>query len=130
MTYFLEKTFELKNFKLVPCKYASTIIRPCKWSYNKCLDFYSRKMKKNAILHLDGACVSYYGNDIEKWLITLALEKNIIPDFECHLLNNDNYDTYCMKTIDLHTQKTIEDNTEAILKNDLTMLYSFDMIEL
>ena len=117
MTYFLEKTFELKNAKIVPCEYASTIVRPCKWSYNECLDFYSGKMKKNAILHLDAACALYNGNDIEKWLINLALEENIIPDFEHHLVESyKTYNMYCIKTIDLHTQKTIEDKIIQIMK--------------
>lgn len=122
MTYFLEQPFKLKNSKLVPCEYASTIIRPCKWSYNECLDFYLGKMKKNAILQLDGAFVSYNGNNIEEWLINLALKKNIMPDFECQMLEHD-LKSYVLKVIDLHTKKTIEDNTEKLIsyfKDDLT----------
>ena len=123
MTYFLEQTFKLKNSKLVLYEYASIIIRPCKWSYNECLDFYSGKMKKNAILNLNGACASYNGNDIEKWLITLALEQNIMPDFECQMLEHD-LKSYVLKVIDLHTKKTIEDNTEKLIshfkEDDLT----------
>lgn len=115
MTYFLEQTFKLENSKLVPYEYASTIIRPCKWSYNECLDFYSGKMK-NAILNLDGACEHYDGKSIEEWLINLALKKNIMPDFECQMLEHD-FNSYVLKVIDLHTKKTIEDNTEKLISH-------------
>ena len=124
MTYFLEKNFYLTNdFKIIPLtRLYPTCIRPCNWSYKRCLDFYAGKMDKKILLKLNGACEHYDGKSIEKWLINLALKKNIMPDFECQILEHYSK-SYVLKVIDLHTKKTIEDNAEKLIshfKNGLT----------
>ena len=128
MTFFLEKNFEIDNDLTIHSQslYNWPCVRPCDWDYKKCLDFYARKTKKNEQLILLGAKAIYddkwqfHYKTLEEWLIKLSLEDNIIPDFEEHVLVIDKYNyeykTYVMKIIDLHTGKTIEDNTETILK--------------
>ena len=126
MTYFLEKTFELSyDFKIIPYTYNYQTIRPCQWSYRKCLAYWTGKLKNNKDpFTLLGACAIYddreqfYCKSFEEWLIKLELEKGIVPDFEEHMLINKNfnrYESYIIKIIDLHTNEILEDNTQQII---------------
>ena len=123
MTYFLEKFFTYNNsMKLIPASHGyKAIVRPCKWDYSAVMKFFAGKMPRNKTLML-GGCVATLdinkdsSNSLERWLISLALEKNIQPDFEeWHLMSYAGFDDYIVKTIDLHTNAVIDDRIDKIV---------------
>lgn len=121
MTYFLEKTFSVlfddKKQKLqmtADLRYA--IIRPCELEYKQVLDYFAGR--RYGMLTLQGCIEQYddrFDGSVEEWLINLATEKGLTPDFEQHMIYYD-FNSYIAKTINLRTGKTIEDVTDRILK--------------
>lgn len=126
MTYFLQKYYILDfDDKLQPVEYGHCLIRSCNWDYKDVLDFFNRKMPKDASLYLDGLAALYdYAQPddrqdfktIEEWLIWLDLTKGISPDFETmHVCTTDRVNDYLAKAIDLHTNEVLCDSVEAII---------------
>lgn len=130
MTYFLEKHYHVDDDgKLSKARYGFAVIRPCKWSYEQIIDWMNDNCKDTP-LTLEGQ-VAYYPDhsstdtnfvSLEEWLINLELEKNLKPDFEETNLYEDcsQMTNYIVKTIDLHTNKAIYDQTEKAIKKILS----------
>ena len=118
-SYFLEKTFELENGKLVDDKSALPIVRPCALSYQYCLEVLKENTKQ--WLQLEG-CIAHFDptkwSSFEEWIVDLNVNHGIVADFEEHMLIDriDGFKTYVMKAIDLHTHKTIYDATDKIIE--------------
>lgn len=130
MTYFLEKHYNVDDDgRLSKVRYGFAVIRPCKWNYKQIIGWFNGNYK-DMPLTLEGQ-VAYYPDhsstdtnvvSLEEWLINLELEKNLKPDFEeINLYEDCSYHTnYIVKTIDLHTNKAIYDQTEKVIKKILS----------
>jgi hypothetical protein len=126
MTYILEKTYELDNRdKLVPVKYASMLIRPCEWEYDKVLRWIKGKVKEPLTLGGQVAALNdkYCRDDdqkeqsLEEWLIDTELKKGIVPDFEeIRILSYGHARDYIAKTIDLRTKTVVYDNMDMVIE--------------
>ena len=126
MTYFLQKYYTLDfDHKLQPAEYGHCLIRQCNQEYKDVLDFFNKKMPKEASLCLDKliALYDYPQLDdrqdfktIEEWLIWLDLTKGISPDFETmHVCTTDRVNDYLVKTLDLHTNEVLYDSVETTI---------------
>ena len=137
MTYFLQKTFEVdENGSLALVPYFNPIIRPCKLDYDDVLKFFDGKMPKDFMLELGGQAASYCpkddGSSIEEWLVSIAIDKGIVPVFEEWNIETFNRNTeYNARTIDLKTKRIIYDNVGEVVKTvkkmqeELTKRYCF-----
>ena len=125
MTYFLCKYYSAEFGKLVPNKYAHTLVRPCKWSYDKVLDFLNGKVKAEMIL--DGQVAMFTTSEmyassqqpvfktIDEWMVWLNYAKGIVPDFE-EIYYSKDFKDYVAKTTDLRTGKVLYDYSDMLKK--------------
>lgn len=105
-------------------------IRPVEWNYSRALDFFHYKIK-NDVMRYKGQVASYDPDtnigrylttnhkfsSIEEWLIWLALDNDIRPDFEDTVFYDKNsYTMYIGKTVDLHTNEILWDNTTNVIE--------------
>ena len=122
MTYFLQKTFEVnRDGSLALTPYFNPIIRPCKLDYDDVLKFFDGKMPKDFMLELSGQVASYMPKDdscsIEEWLVSIAIDKGIVPEFEEWNIETFNRNTeYNARAIDLKTKRIIYDNVGEVVE--------------
>lgn len=126
MTYILEKIYELDSKdKLVPVKYASMLIRPCEWEYNKVLSWMKGEVKEALTLGGQVAALNdnYCRDDdkkeqsLEEWLIDTELKKGIVPDFEeIRILSYGHARDYIARVIDLRTKTVVYDNMDNVIE--------------
>lgn len=118
MTYILQKYYTLDfDHKLQPAEYGHCLIRQCNWEYKDVLDFFHKKMPKEASLCLGELVALYDGaqsddrqdfKTVEEWLIWLDLTKGISLDFETiNVCTIPHLDDCIVKTIDLHTNEVL-----------------------
>ena len=126
MAYFLQKYYTLDfDHKLQPVEYGHCLIHQCNWEYKDVLDFFHRKMPKEASLCLDELIALYGGvqsddrqdfKTVEEWLIWLDLTKGISPDFETiNVCTIPHLDDCLVKTLDLHTNEVLYDSVATTI---------------
>lgn len=128
MTYFLEKYYNVDtDGQLHPSRWYHCLVRPCKMDYDDILNAYNRKSTMTICLDGQIACYSEKTGkcgpqnkpcmSVEEWLIWLNIEKDIVPDFEeTHILANNSFNDYMVKTIDLHTNEVLYDSLKSTIK--------------
>lgn len=120
MTYILYKEHFWDYCTSTICPMHGIFVRPTKWDYETCTNFFLGKLAKNIAMRTEGSVSSYLiGHEkksIEEWLVDLSLE-GIVPDFEEHeVVDKSTYNSYIYKTVDLKTGKTISDYTNRVTK--------------
>ena len=123
MTYFLCKYYSAEFGGLVPNRYAHVLVRPCKWSYGKVLDFMNGKVK--APLELDGQVAMFTTSSMyassqqptfktfDEWMVWFNYTKGIVPDFEEIYYCKDLKD-YVAKTTNLRTGDVLWDKSDEL----------------